>query len=318
MAPTDGSPGEFPALARAARLAKRFESELHIVRVITPPTFIHPITGPADPELQKRALEDSFSRERRQLAVIARKCRRIGARDVKIALLEGSPAPTLADYAQRETISLIVMSGHVRGGLRRAVMGSVTDYLIRHTETPVFIVRHPVKIVSRDESAIFRIVVPLDGSMLAEEILPQVAAMADNGTTTVNFVQVLTPVTYSQARIMEPALPWWEKEFNESDDYLEHTAAFLRHQGMGVVTDVILATDVAAAIVKHAHENRADLIAIATNGKGGIKRLVFGGIADEVVRSASISVLVFHPGQVRTDLFSLSPSGAGLCLVNGQ
>ncbi|HMI55993.1 MAG TPA: universal stress protein, partial [Gemmatimonadaceae bacterium] len=52
------------------------------------------------------------------------------------------------------------------------------------------------------------------------------------------------------------------------------------------------------AILDYATRTRADLIALATNGSGGISRLVFGAVADEITRKSPVSLLVFHPQRV--------------------
>ena len=303
MAPNDSSANAQNALMRAAHLAKHYGSELRIVRVSNPVVVIQPLVAAADLEMQQKVVDEQLAVDLHELETIARKCRRLGVKSVVTVLLEGTPGPALRDHAESANVDLIVMASHSRGEVARIVLGSVTDYLIRNTSIPVFVIKGQKAISSLDEGIFNRILVPLDGSELAEKILPQVAAMATSPFTTVNLLQVLSPVTYSQRKIMDPALPWWENEFNSADDYLEHTAGFLRDHGIGVVSDVVLDVDVADAILKHAKEHRADLIAICTSGTGGIKRLVFGSVADQIVRNSPISVLAVHPdsSKIRID-----------------
>ena len=68
-------------------------------------------------------------------------------------------------------------------------------------------------------------------------------------------------------------------------------------EGIKVTKDVVLSDDVATAILDYATRTKADLIAIATSGRGGMSRFVLGTVADEVTRKAQSSVLVFHPDQ---------------------
>jgi nucleotide-binding universal stress UspA family protein len=70
---------------------------------------------------------------------------------------------------------------------------------------------------------------------------------------------------------------------------------YLVKHGISATKQVILHDDVPAAILDYAIRNRADVIAIATNGIGGLQRFVFGTVADELTRKAPMSVLVFHP-----------------------
>lgn len=301
MAAHDGSSNSSIALTRAIRFARHFKAELRIVRVSEPVIVVDALAGVASAESQQKAIDAQVARELRELEACARKARRVGIPSVVTALLEGSPAITLANYAREFQIDLIVMSSHSRGEVARLALGSVTDYLSRNTEIPVLIVRQAPNLVTRDEAIVERILVPLDGSELAEQILPQVVALTSTPFTTVNLLQVLTPATFSQKKIMEPALPWWENEFSRADDYLEHTAGFLRHSGIAVVTDVVLSADIGGAILQHAADARADLIALTTSGTGGWKRLLFGSIADEIARKSRISVLLFHPKSAAAD-----------------
>jgi len=137
--------------------------------------------------------------------------------------------------------------------------------------------------------------VPLDGSELAEQILPDVASLALRLRATVSLLQVLTPITYSQEQIMQPGLPWWDADIATADAYLVRAASYLAEEGVAVSKDVILSDNVPTAILDYATRMRADLIAIATSGNGGMSRFVFGSVADEVTRKAQTSLLVFHP-----------------------
>jgi nucleotide-binding universal stress UspA family protein len=316
MAPNDNSTNARNALMRAAHLAKRYEAELLIARVSTPMLVIQPLVAAADIDTQQKAIDDQLAVDMRELEALARKCRKIGVKFVVTVLLEGPPGPALSEHAEHAKVDLIVMASHSRGELGRIVLGSVTDYLIRNTGIPVFVIKGQSAISKGDETIFSKILVPLDGSDLAERVLPQVAALATDRFTTVNLLQVLSPTTYSQRKIMDAALPWWENEFSSADDYLEHTAGYLRHHGIGVVTDVILATDAAEAIVKHAEEHRADLVALSSSGAGGIKRFVFGSVADQVVRKSPVSVLVFHPSSVSNIALPRTVSaGANACAI---
>ncbi|MEP6550839.1 MAG: universal stress protein, partial [Gemmatimonadales bacterium] len=143
-----------------------------------------------------------------------------------------------------------------------------------------------------------RIIVPLDGSVLGEQILPQVAALASRVNATACLLQVLTPLTYSQKRIMQPGLPWWDEDIEVANTYLTAAARSLEDAGLSVSKDVVLNDDIATAILDYSLRMRADLIAIATTGVGGLERFVFGSVADEVTRKSQTSLLVFHPSQV--------------------
>ncbi|HST07777.1 MAG TPA: universal stress protein, partial [Gemmatimonadaceae bacterium] len=175
----------------------------------------------------------------------------------------------------------------------RVNLGSVTDYLIRNTEIPTLVVR--LSQSKTQEFAFERVVVPLDGSPLAEQIIPQVKALTGGSSASVNLVRVLRPATYSQKQIMQPGLPWWDDAVAEAESYLARVAGRFSDTPLSVTREVLLGDDVAAAILEYCARSGADLLAIATHGIGGIKRLMFGSTADEITRRAPTSVLVVHP-----------------------
>ena len=311
MAPTEGSDSENLAISVAVKLAQRFNAELRLVRVEAAPLVIESVPRP--PVLQ--ITEDTLRAERlarlRKLESLGVQCRALGDIRVITALEEGPVAPALREYAEKYHVDLIVMSSHARGGVRRITLGSVTDNLIRHSTTPVLVVKPPATFVAAAfEETVPRIVVPLDGSRLAEQILPEVAAIAGRLNATVSLLQVLTPGTYSQKEIMQPGLPWWDEDIAAAEAYLERASSFIMEEGVSAGREVILASEVAPAILEYAKTVRADLIALAANGSGGTSRFVFGAVTDEVMRRSPVSVLVLHPRQAATRTSGLSETRA--------
>jgi len=299
MAPTEGSDSERAALSVAVKLAQRFDAELRLVRVDATPLVIETIPRPPVLEITEQTLRDERLARLRKLEALGAQCRGLGEIRVITALEDGPVAPTLRNYARKFNVDLIVMSSHSRGGLRRVTLGSVTDYLIRNTNIPVLVVKQSASFIGGiAEESVSRIVVPLDGSALAEQILPQVAVLALRLKATVGLLQVLVPLTYSQKQIMQPGLPWWDTDIAAADAYLSRAASYLTEEGVAVSKDVVLSADVASAILDYSTRARADLIAIATAGSGGMSRLVFGTVADEITRKSPVSLLVFHPKRV--------------------
>ena len=296
MAPTEGSDSEKAALSVAAKLAHRFDAELRLVRVLSAPIGIENVHRPPVLEITEETLHEERLARLRKLEALGTEVSGLGDIRVLTALEDGPVAPTLRDYAKEFNVDLIVMSSHSRGGIKRVTLGSVTDYLIRHTNIAVLVVRPPASFIGPTrEETVSRIVVPLDGSTLAQEILPHVAALGLQLNATVSLLRVLTPSTYAQKQILQPGLPWWDADIAEAEAYLADAASFLTEQGVAANKEVILSDNVADAILDFATRRRADLLAIATRGSGGMSRFVFGTVADEVTRRSPTSLLVFHP-----------------------
>ena len=119
--------------------------------------------------------------------------------------------------------------------------------------------------------------------------------LASRLNSTVSLLQVLAPLNYSQREIMQPGLPWWDDDIAAADAYLTRAASYLTEEGLAVSTDVVLSDDIATAILDYSARTKADLIALATSGSGGMNRFVFGTIADEITRKSTSSLLIFHP-----------------------
>lgn len=299
MAPTEGSDSEKAALTVAAKLAHRLDANLRLVRVLSAPIVIENVARPPVLETTEETLREERLARLRKLEALGTQMSALGDIRVVTALEDGPVAATLRDYATKYNVDLIVMSSHSRGGIKRVTLGSVTDYLIRHTNIPVLVVRPPGSFMGPTrEETVSRIVVPLDGSTLAQEILPHVASLALQLNATVSLLRVLTPSTYAQKQIMQPGLPWWDADMAEADAYLADAASSLTEKGVAVNKEVILSDNVANTILDFATRASADLLAIATRGSGGMARFVFGSVADEVTRRSPISLLVFHPKTV--------------------
>jgi nucleotide-binding universal stress UspA family protein len=294
MAPTEGSDSERAAISVAVKLAQRFDADLRLVRVKSAPLIVESIAQTPVVPTEEMLLEERVA-HLRKLEALGTECRALGEIRVMTALEDGPVGPTLRDYAGKFNVDLIVMSSHSRGGLKRITLGSVTDYLIRRTNIPVLVVRPPVTFIGATQGQVGRIVVPLDGSELSEQILPDVAALALRLGSTVSLLHVLTPLTYSQKEIMQPGLPWWDADIAAADAYLTRAASYLSEEGLAVSKDVILSNDIPTAILDYSVRARADIIALATSGCGGMSRFVFGTVADEVTRKSTSSLLVFHP-----------------------
>ena len=148
------------------------------------------------------------------------------------------------------------------------------------------------------------ILVPLDGSGLAECVLPHVESIVKGcGVGKVTFLRVVSPVS--------PALSTGEYAFSEEDarrvlaghkgaaeDYLNQLVNRIQYNGVNVRTEVVTGK-AADSIADYAARNEVDLIVIATHGHSGISRWVWGSVTGRILRSACVPVLTVRaPGCV--------------------
>ena len=153
-----------------------------------------------------------------------------------------------------------------------------------------------------------RILVCLDGSRLAGQVMPYAVEQAARFKAKMVLLRVVTLSTTAamapvpetgmgapSGRIIEKEM---EVEEKEAWAYLEDAAQRLREEGLEVETAVLSGAP-AETIVAFAAENGIDLIAIATHGHGGLGRLVFGSVADQVIRNAVVPLLVIKPREAQ-------------------
>lgn len=146
-----------------------------------------------------------------------------------------------------------------------------------------------------------RILVPLDGSRLAEEVLPFVEELAWRLRTEVCFLRVVDeewPKGVLEAGNWESGLPSPSGEQQEeARNYLALVAEGWQKKDIRTTTEVVAGLP-ATSIIEYAHSHNVDLIAMCTHGRSGFGRLVFGSVADFVLREAGIPVLLFKPEHV--------------------
>ena len=305
MVPTDCSGFDREAIRVALRLAERSEAKVRLVRVLSSSAFVG--MGPDGMVAPSEGFRQEQDTALAELYALAAECRTTTDAEVSVSLEQGPVPDSLAGYANRHDVGLIVISTHGRSGFSRLSLGSVTDSLIRHTAIPVLVVKPPASYLNPQvRDAFRRIIVPLDGSPLAEQILPRIATLAKMEGAELTLLFVLKPHSYSQQQIPDPTLPWWDKDIAAAQAYLLGIAARLRKSGFAVATEIVIGENVAEEITGFAARERADLVAIATHGRGGLSRMLRGSVTDAVTRFARTSILVFHP-----DRNAVQPEGVG-------
>lgn len=214
-------------------------------------------------------------------------------------VLDGPVAAAVAEHAAAIHADLIVLTTHGRGGMARMWLGSVADTLLRHGGVPVVVVR-PLDTPPLLEpgAPITRILIPLDGSALAEQVLDPACALGDRVGASYLLLHVFPafPVSGYASGVDAATLTQMEQRARaDMEDYLTTVAARLRAAGRVVDTAVCSDEQPASAILETARQRGADLIAVTTHGRSGVRRWLLGSMADKVVRAAHTPVLVYHP-----------------------
>lgn len=304
LVPLDGSAAAEQALPMALSLARRFRAPVQIVHVYVPVRGMYGEGGWCDEAI------DREMREGRKAYLDSVVQRLAVDSDISwsAVLLEGPVASTINRHVRGAGFDMIVMTTQGRGPVARIWLGSVADSLVRQTSIPILFVRpQEGEADLTKEPMIERLHIPLDGSELAEQILEPalaVAAATQAEITLIRVVQQLAPDSNESDKgkvsWIRPALLMRLKELDRqeratAEEYLERIAEQLRSRTSCVQARVVLQVPTATAIVDDASTHGADLIALATQGRGGLKRLLVGSVADKVLRGAIMPVLVQRP-----------------------
>jgi len=210
---------------------------------------------------------------------------------------KGRAEDTVIEKGEADGGLLIAMATHGRSGLNRFLLGSVAEKVLRGSANPLLLIRAADEAKGEGEARLTSIVVPLDGSALAESVLPGVATMAkildlevllfrayqipynayagDDGYT-VNYEELLTAVR------------------DESNEYLEKKVAELKKLGVAKVSALAKEGFAGDEIIALGRKTPDNLIAMCSHGRSGVRRFVLGSVTETVVRHSGDPVLVLR------------------------
>jgi nucleotide-binding universal stress UspA family protein len=205
----------------------------------------------------------------------------------------GKPADVIVSTAAGEPGTLVAMATHGRSGFQRWLLGSVAEKVLQMTANPLLLVRTSAE--KKSAAGFKTIVVPLDGSPLAEQAIPHACELARRLDLEVVLLRVYAmPVMGFTAE--DYYTPNLEEILKQAEDqaksYIEEKAAELRKAGLGRVTSRFLEGESADRIIEFARKTPDSLIAMCSHGRSGIGRLVLGSVTSRVVRHSGDPVLV--------------------------
>lgn len=297
LVPLDGSPAAERAVGLAARLARTGGATLNLVHVHTP-AVLDPISIAGMPVLDAELRSLAAEHERTYLTRVAAQVTSPDLTPV-IARLEGPVVPTLIAHARATHADLIVLTTHGRGGFAQFWLGSVADALIRHSVAPLLLLRPKTPIAAFESEPFRNIMVLLDGSTLAESVLPHAQELATREGAAIILLRVVdtlpAPNAMPYADMYRLDQATIGKARTEARAYLNDQAERLRAAGLTVQTQVTQDDEPWRAILAAAEANTVDLIAMATRGQGGMAKLFIGSTADKLLRGCALPILLVHP-----------------------
>ncbi len=293
LVPLDGSELSEGVLPYVSALAKGLNIPLALLTVID----LEAVDMPE--RLRERLRYGSVEAEiRKQLEGTVKRLADDGVRADSIVAF-GHPADEIVLVAERENCDLVAMSTHARGALARGILGSVTDKVIHASHLPTLTIT-PETAKSHWEGGVTvsKIIVPLDGSPLAESVLPYVEHLAKRLSLEVILARAVDVGGIFAADFGFSTVPGAEDIVAEikadATEYLKGVAERLTDRSVTVRWE-LLTGHPGSSIVDLARETPEDLIVLATHGRSGLTRWVLGSVAERVIRSSGWPVLVIPP-----------------------
>jgi len=291
--PTDFSPGSERALDTALALAQRFDAEVHMLHAVV----LH-AEDPNDPahhfpdaeEIRNRLERTADLRMESGIAA-----RSVGRLDVQQSHRRGlSVAPTILEHAMELDPDLIVMSTHGRRGLENALLGSVTEEVVRFAHCPVLTVRSGEDAPAFPSTA--PILVPVDFSEHSRQALTLACDVAATFGAEICALHVFERPIHPE--IYLGGMPLDSPDFRTVEASLrEALATFVAETpGPEVTTSLhVVEGRAVPAILEFAQDNEVGLVVIATHGLTGLAHVLLGSVSEKVVRRATCPVLSVRP-----------------------
>jgi nucleotide-binding universal stress UspA family protein len=291
---TDFSAHAESATQHAVALAKRFDAELVLLHVNTPPE-----PPPAGAALSSQAIsqvttliEKIHAESAQELEAFATKLRSAGAK-VSTKLAVDHPDAAIAETASEVDAGLVVTGSHGRTGIQRFLLGSTAERVVRLSEIPVLVSRPPLP----EASAFRRVLVPTDFSPASERAL-QLATHLASPDAVIDIMHVWQFPARAQALLGSPSAVHGSVQ-DELLAALEDRADELRERYRREEQTIQIVQEIGppAAKIQDRLEEASDydLVALGSHGDRGFRRLFLGSVAERIVRHAPCSVLVCRP-----------------------
>jgi len=271
LVPLDGSAFAEQVIDDLEPILQLEYPELHLLRVVTPLRLSEFERKPREAE---KYLEDLT--------------RRLSARRATLSshVETGDPAAMILEFATKHAISLVAMSTHGHGGLLRWVRGSVAERVLRRCPVPLLLTNKEGRTGTQ---GFRRILVPLDGSDTAAQVLPLVKQIAPHFQAEVTLLCVEQPQVVVTPFAVPSSPP--TSAGKPAAEVLGPVLEDLREAGLQAKGETAVGPP-AEWILETARSEGTDLLALTTHGRSGPSRWLFGSVAEKVIRKSPCPLLV--------------------------
>jgi nucleotide-binding universal stress UspA family protein len=291
LVPLDGSATAEAVLPYAQAFAAGFKTSVELLSVLDIGAMATHLSADKVPQLNAIMANE----EKKSTTYLANVAKNLFSRfPTECRIVRGNPAETILETTSKDRDTLIAMATHGRSGVGRWVLGSVAEKVLHGTINPMFLVRATAA-KTTPQGIIDSIVVPLDGSSLAEQILPTVSNWAqalDVEVTLIRAFEFPASAYYGSEEDLPNYDAFREEARKQVAAYLKQKEEALVGKGVRTVSTVTLEGPAAAEIISYAQTAPRAVIAMTTHGRSGVRRWMLGSVTEKVVRHGDNPVLV--------------------------
>ncbi|HXV80482.1 MAG TPA: universal stress protein [Candidatus Binatia bacterium] len=298
LVPLDGSPLSESILPYAESFAERLNIPmelLHVIDLDAIRTYFDAQQGRPIDEVEK----EMKARATEYLQKVAASLP--NTLTIRHTVVLGSAPTMILAQAEEEKGTLLAMATRGYSGAKRWFFGSVADKILHGAQTPLLLFKGSPEGDPGRKATIKRVLVPLDGSGLAEQILPHVTTLGKAMNLEVELLRIYSvPVTVaapaSAAYPIGMPMLTLDTFREEATEYLDGKVQQLREgEGLREISYSVTEGEAADRIIETAHQTRDSLIAMSTHGRSGLGRWILGSVADRVIRQSGDPVFVIRP-----------------------
>jgi nucleotide-binding universal stress UspA family protein len=282
LVPLDGSALSEKVLPIARQLADSFGSDIDLVYIIPTPADEIPeeLTGQAirDGEGYLKEMAESLSAD-------------VDKNRIGYSVQVGHPASKIIEQSETKEETLILMSTHGYTGLQRLLLGSVAGKVVQAAATPVLLIPAATKSPEGGPVEFKRVIMPLDGSKIAESVVPYVVSLCK-----------MLDLELIVLRSYHPNFPGSSVRMHDvskivhdsAENYVKEKVKQLKNEGLERVSHKVLRGLAAQQINDYVLKTPNSITAMCTHGRHGVGRWMLGSVTNNVIHSSEWPVLVIR------------------------
>jgi nucleotide-binding universal stress UspA family protein len=286
LVPLDGSANAEKALPHARALARTLGIPITLIAVIETVADFSPVKTRYLDTLVENAMKNSEE-------YLKKISKTFSGSGIQFRVEKGRAEDAIITNAAADSGTLIMMASHGRSGLNRWLLGSIAEKVVRGAHNPVLVVRANEEPSSEGETVPDSIMVPLDGSPLAESVLLYVVELAKAFHAKVTLLR-----SYSLKQVIfnfeeyTPDLDELKGELKwEAMSYLDEKVTELKSRGLIDVFCSVIEGDAAEIIIEMGKGTPNTLIAMSTHSGSTIKHRILGSVTEKALRHANNPIL---------------------------